>query len=459
MTTVDVRSHGATGDGETNDTAAIQRAVDAVAGAGGGTVLLPAGGTYRSGSITLRSHVELHVERGATLAASPHFADYRVRHGGVVQNDGNAQWGTDPATVLIDADGAEDVAITGGGTIDGGGRHYVAEPGEHIHVMDQRRPFTIYLRHCRRVAIRDVRIVDGAVWTLRLSRCDDVVIHAISLHNDLKVPNSDGIDIDCCRRVRISDCDIVAGDDGISLKTCREYADEGIGCEDVTVTGCTITTTSSALVVGAEVQLPMRNIVFSSCVVRQSNRGLAVRLTEHSDIENVLFSDITVETRFFHPGWWGRGEPIQVIAVPCAQSAGHRAQRPVPQHPLPLRERRAGAVGGSWPHRGTGVRRCPGRDRPVVELAGRAPRRPADHGRPVPGRPDGRFPHRARRRRPVARLRGRLDRPPRRRQARALGPRRHRSGQPRLPGRAGPPGDRAVRDLAQLTGLGSAGEG
>jgi len=71
-----------------------------------------------------------------------------------------------------------------------------------------------------------------------------------------------------------------------------------------------------------EAQTPIRNVVFSSCVIRQSHRGLAVRLSEGGDIENVLFNDITVETRFFHPGWWGRGEPIQVIAVPWTENAG-----------------------------------------------------------------------------------------------------------------------------------------
>lgn len=242
--------------------------------------------------------------------------------GGVVRNDGTPHWGDDPTTVLINADGARDVAITGGGTIDGGGRHSVSEVGEFIHTMDQRRPVTVYLRNCRRVAIRDVRIVDGALWTVRLSRCHDVLVHAISLHNDLKVPNSDGIDIDCCRRVRVSDCDIVAGDDAICLKTCLEHTWDGAVCEDVTVTGCTITTTSAALVLGVEAQTPVRNVVFSSCVIRSSHRGLAVRLGEGGDIENVLFSDITVETRFFHPGWWGRGEPIQVVAVPWTEHCG-----------------------------------------------------------------------------------------------------------------------------------------
>lgn len=322
----DVKDYGAVGDGVSNDTAAVQAAIDACADAGGGRVLLPGGHTFRTGTVTLRSHVELHIENGATLAGSPDFADYSRRFEGIVLNDGTSHWGGDPTTVLLDAEGAENISVTGAGTIDGAGRHFVLADNGFIYTMDQKRPFTVYFRNCRNVTFRDVSIVDGAVWTLRLSLCSDVLIHGVRIHNDLKTPNSDAIDIDCCRRVRISDCDIVAGDDAICLKSCLEHTgtdrESAPVCEDVTVTGCTITTTSSALIAGVEAQSKIRNVVFSSCVIRQSARGLAVRLAEGGDIENVLFSDITVETRFFHEGWWGRGEPIAVMAVPWTENCG-----------------------------------------------------------------------------------------------------------------------------------------
>ncbi|MDT0323077.1 glycoside hydrolase family 28 protein [Streptomyces millisiae] len=321
-----VMDFGAVGDGTTDDTGPVQAAVDACAQAGGGRVVIPGGHVFRTGTVTLRSHVELHLEHGATLAGSPNFEDYSVRFGGVVRNDGSSSWGDTPTTVLLNAEGARNVSVTGSGTIDGAGRHYVTGDNGHIYEMDQRRPFTVYFRDCRNVTFRDVTIVDGAVWTLRLSLCDDVLIHGIRIHNDLKTPNSDGIDLDCCRRVRISDCDIVAGDDAICLKACLETV-ENAGereavCEDVTVTGCTITTTSSALIAGVEDQTAIRNVVFSSCVIRQSARGLAVRLAEGGEVANVLFSDIVVETRFFHSGWWGRGEPIAIMAVPWTDRCG-----------------------------------------------------------------------------------------------------------------------------------------
>ncbi|MFR9727372.1 glycoside hydrolase family 28 protein [Streptomyces sp. MS19] len=326
MKLYNVIDYGAVGDGAADDTAAVQAAIDACAAAGGGRVVLPAGRTFRTGTVTLRSHVDFRIENGATLAGSPDFADYSVFFGGVVLNDGNTQWGSEQTTVLLNAEGAENISVTGGGTIDGAGRHFVTGDNGFIYTMDQRRPFTVYFRDCRNVTFRDIRIVDGAVWTLRLSLCDDVLIHGIRIHNDLKTPNSDAIDLDCCRRVRVSDCDIVAGDDAICLKTCLEHTgavtDRVPVCEDVTVTGCTITTTSSALIVGVENQTAIRNVVFSSCVVRQSARGLAVRNGEGGDMENILFSDIIVETRFFHSGWWGRGEPIAIMGIPWTDNCG-----------------------------------------------------------------------------------------------------------------------------------------
>jgi hypothetical protein len=147
------------------------------------------------------------------------------------------------------------------------------------------------------------------------------VVNAVRVRSDVRVPNSDGIDIDRCRRVRISDCDIECGDDAISVKTCDEFSEYG-SCEDVTVTGCTLSTRSSALVVGVDVSGTIRNVVFSSCVVRQSHRGLSVSAGTGGDIENVLFSDIVVRAQLFSPRWWGSGEAVMVRSAPWHGDVG-----------------------------------------------------------------------------------------------------------------------------------------
>jgi hypothetical protein len=148
-----------------------------------------------------------------------------------------------------------------------------------------------------------------------------VTIETIHIENDLKLPNNDGIDLDRCKDVRISDCNIVAGDDAICLKACRGSAAYG-SCENVTVTGCTLMTTSSALILGAENRSCIRNVVFDACIIRSSNRGLAIHLSEAGDIENVLFANMIVETRIFHDSWWGRGEPIYITAIPWDEQRG-----------------------------------------------------------------------------------------------------------------------------------------
>lgn len=126
--------------------------------------------------------------------------------------------------MLIDAADAEDLATTGPGVIDGGGRFFITRAGSRIHTMSQLRPFTIFLRRCHDVDITNLTARDGPLWTLIFSGREDLRISGVRIRNDLRLPNSDGIDLDCCHRVRISDCDIVAGDDAISLKTYESSA-------------------------------------------------------------------------------------------------------------------------------------------------------------------------------------------------------------------------------------------
>ena len=321
MSTFDIREHGAVGDGRTNDATAIQSAIDACADAGGGTVLVPAGMVFLAGSIVLRSRVELHLERGSVLRASDRWEDYTERLAVGALSAGTVRDDNDDTGMFITARDAVDIAITGAGEIDGNGRAFVLEDLGPIYRMPNARAFTVFLIGCQRVTLRDSTYRDGALWTIRLSGCTDALIHGIHIEGDLKLPNNDGIDLDCCRRVRISDCSIVCGDDAISLKTCEEFAHYG-PTEDITVTGCTITTTSSALVVGVDAERDIRNVVFDACVIRASNRGLSVNCGQAGRFENILFSNMIVETRLFDGRWWGRGEPIYVSATPWHQGVG-----------------------------------------------------------------------------------------------------------------------------------------
>lgn len=317
-----ILDYGARGDGQSNDGAAIQRAIDACHSAGGGRVVFPAGKVYRSGSLIVKSNIEFHLEPGAVLQASPDIAETGIRFTAGALSGGKVGDDQPGETLFITAEHAENITFSGTGVIDGGGRYFIAHDAGTIYRMKPGRPFTFCLLGCKKVTFRDVTIRDGALWTVRLSGCDDVLIHGIRIENDLKLPNSDGIDLDRCRNVRISDCHIVSGDDCIALKACAETAAYGDACENVIVSGCTLMSTSIALCVGCECRSVMRDIIFDNCIIRSSHRGVAVRLSEAGNIENVLFSNLIVETRCFQHDWWGSGEPICVSAVPWDAERG-----------------------------------------------------------------------------------------------------------------------------------------
>ena len=305
-----ITHYGATRDGVTNNAAAIQKAIDECSAAGGGRVVVPSGGTFLSGKFWLRSGVELHVEHGATLLCSDKFSD--------IETEGKPGYMHGAPSAFICAEDVEDVAITGLGVIDGNGRAYVVERLPHIYVMPEKRPITFYIGGCKRVTITGITIRDGANWTLWLVGCDDVLIQGIRMYNDLKLPNSDGIDIDRCRNVHVVDCHIEAGDDAIVLKTMRRFENYGHS-ENIIVRGCTLKSTSSAICIGCEIAAPIRNVIVDSCVISSSHRGLSINHSFEADIENVLFSNIFIETRLFHDRWWGRGEPIYVKVAPWTE--------------------------------------------------------------------------------------------------------------------------------------------
>lgn len=320
-TTFDVRAHGAVGDGVTKDTAAIQAAIDACGAAGGGRVLLPAGHRFLSGSLRLRSFVDLHVERGARLLCSGDLEDLTEHVDITAVNNGAMT----PWNAFLVARDETDVAITGGGTIDGVCANWIDEDRGAIYWMKTGRPFLVYFIACTRVQVSDVHLHDAALWALRVSGCDDVLFHGLSITCDMKVPNADGIDIDHSRSVRVSDCNVQVPDDAISIKACEESsALSGGVAQDIVVTNCVLESRSSALVVGVDAGPGdvIRNVVFNNCVIRNSHRGLSVNCGSGALYENILFANIVIETRIFDDRWWGRGEPIYVSSYPWHDAKG-----------------------------------------------------------------------------------------------------------------------------------------
>ncbi|GAB4406233.1 MAG: hypothetical protein OHK0039_07830 [Bacteroidia bacterium] len=317
----DVRSYGATGDTNTLATAAIQQAIDAAHAAGGGMVWVPAG-DYLCGTIRLRSHVSLYLDAGATIWASRREADYQGQ-GAVLRQ-----------YVLISADSAEQIALLGRGRIHGQARRsyeplqgvdpFIADyterarqAGVEMKMYYKLPPIvsTIHFTRCRDVLIEGISVIEAVFWLMDLKWCERVRIRGVYLESSLEAGvNADGIDIDGCRDVVISDCIVYTGDDAIVLKA-NYSGTQQYDTENVTVTNCIVSSTSTGLKIGTESYGDFRHITFSNCVVRNSNRGLSIVVRDGGTVEDVLFSDITVETDRKHFNWWGNGDAIWVVLL------------------------------------------------------------------------------------------------------------------------------------------------
>lgn len=189
----------------------------------------------------------------------------------------------------------------------------MAEETPDIFKPNPWRLRVMLLEDCQRVQLRDFTIRDGAMWTVHLAGCDGVMVLGLTILNNLRIPNCDAIDPDGLRNVTITECRIEAGDDGIVLKTSRQFARYG-PCENIVVSNCHIITRSTALRIGTETVNDIRNVVFADCIVRDSHRAVGIWLRDAGSVENVLGHDIVAETRLYPRMWWGGAEAIYVSA-------------------------------------------------------------------------------------------------------------------------------------------------
>ena len=297
--TFDVRAFGAKGDGTTLDTGPINNAIAAASEAGGGTVQLTAG-TYLSASIHLQSNVTLDIGPGATLlAVSPKIAPYDAPEpnpsAGKFEDFGHRHWHNS----LIWGDGLHDIAIVGTGRILGSGlaRDTTSDAGAGNK--------SIALKLCRNVIIRDVTLQHAGWFGILATGVDNLTVDNLKIDT-----NRDGMDIDCCRNVHISNCTVNSpNDDGICLKSSF-----GLGfirpTENVTITNCevsgydegtlldgTYAETGSSPIgrikMGTEANGGFKNITISNCVFAYC-RGLALEEVDGGPLEDVSISNITM---------------------------------------------------------------------------------------------------------------------------------------------------------------------
>ena len=311
----DVTDFGAKGDGVTDDAVAVQKAIDACSAQGGGMVLLPAGHVFLAGPVELKSNINLHLEPTAVLKANPDERIYQLSAFGENRGEG-MRW--------LWADDAENIAITGQGTIHGNGIRFMGAELEDSYELKplkdptfDLRPHVLTLTGVRNLVIRDVTITEGAYWTVHLVGCDGAVIDGIRLLNNLKIRNGDGIDIDHSRNVRIANCYITSGDDCICLKNRRETEQYG-PCHDIVVTNCVMASRSCAIKIGSENMDSIYNVMFDNCIITRSNRGLGIQNRDEGTVNDVVFSNIQMDCRLWSDVWWGKAEPIYVTSYPRA---------------------------------------------------------------------------------------------------------------------------------------------
>jgi polygalacturonase len=270
-----VRAFGAQGDGVHLDTAAIQSAVDASAKAGGGAVWF-APGTYRSGTIRLRDRVRLHLAGGATLLGSTDLTDYPPM---VPKLRSFTDTYTDKS--LIYAEGLVGAGLEGDGVIDG--------QGASFHGPYKVRPYLIRFVECRDVGIRDIELRNSPMWVQHYLGCEGVRISGVRVRSRVN-ENNDGIDIDASSGVRISDCDIVSGDDAIVLKSTAARP-----CRDVVVTNCVLSSLCNALKLGTESTGGFDSISISNCAVYDTRlAGIALETVDGAILDRVTVSNIVM---------------------------------------------------------------------------------------------------------------------------------------------------------------------
>jgi len=306
--------------------------VDACHQGGGGMVIVPPG-RFVTGTVRLYGHMDFYLSAGATLTGSLQDSDYLYQKAFGFEGPGAGV-----KTGILVASGDSDITISGSGTIDGNGPHFMymdslqaGDPASEKFTRQkalyadprygredgpvqwkgtyaERAGVMIIFSGCTNIALKNITLRQSPNWTVAFSRCSDVHVSGLTIDNNMEIPNSDGLDFYDSKDIVVSGCNIRAGDDAIAV----------ISSSDVNVSGCVLRSRSSGIRVGYNVfnQDNSGNLVFNNIVIDDSNRGIGIFQRQPGDMQNMLFSNIIIHTRLHTGAWWGHGEPIHISSVP-----------------------------------------------------------------------------------------------------------------------------------------------
>jgi polygalacturonase len=284
-----LKDFGAVGDGKTFNTEAFAKAIAAVKQAGGGQLIVPAG-TYLTLPITLTSHIDLHLEAGSTILFPDDLTAYGLPDpANATQDQVDAAKDKDPDS-LISGENLTDVAITGSGTIDGGGKVWWAtvfagfRTSGKVHIE---RPKLLIINNSRRVLIQGVTFTNSPMWNVVPTLCTDVRVENIKVLEPELSPNTDAIDPTACQNVLIRDCLLDEGDDCIAVKAiggvCANILIENLTCKH-----------GHGISVGSETYGGVHNVFVRHCTFDGTKIGIRIKSARDrgNNIYGFTFDDI-----------------------------------------------------------------------------------------------------------------------------------------------------------------------
>ena len=301
-----IKDCGAVADGVTLDTQAIQSAIDQVSSSGGGTVLVPSG-VYLTGSIWLKDNVNLHLEAGAVIKGSPDINDYCAADC-CPQNEAEIGWGDymSGGHLILGVE-VSNVSITGRGRIDGNSDAFMLDkngkPWSEKSKIPNRPGQMIWFVDSKDIKVKEVEIADAPYWSLFILNCEDVKVEGCYVHTRRKeyhTFNGDGIDIDRCKNVTVSNCRIDTSDDCITLRASTAHRLQNpMDCELVAVTKCNLSSSCNAIRLGV-CEGNIHDAVLSDITITDTRQafnivGAYVKGNRGTDIYGIRFNNIKVE--------------------------------------------------------------------------------------------------------------------------------------------------------------------